>query len=159
MGFRFNAQKVFLTYAKTPKRLTPEILLAKISQKAEVESYLISQEQHKDGTYHLHAYIKFAKKLDTKSERFFDIEYYRKTYHPNIQKPRNLHKLWRYIKKEKKFFTNIDETRPKWLVLLEDTGSYEEFLEELMWEINRIDNYAGYKTLRDLYNLRNGFDR
>jgi len=131
--------------------------LDRINQKAEVDQYLIAQEQHKDEGYHLHAYVKFTSKLDTKSQSYFDIKYYGKNYHPKIQKPRKVHKLWRYIKKDGSYITNIDETRPKWLVNLEDYSSEEEFLMETMWDINRIDNYSGYKTYRDLWTLKHTF--
>lgn len=156
-GFRFNRRSVFLTYSRTPLRLSPEVVLRKLSDLAEIEHYLISQEEHKEEgehMYHLHIYIKFRDKLDTKNSGFFDITYYGKNYHPNIQKPRKKHKLWRYIKKDKRYITNMDETRPKWEVILNDSESTEEFLTEVMWEIGRMDNYAGYKTLRDLWELK-----
>lgn len=156
MTFRFNAQKVFLTYSQVGKRFTPEVLLEAISAKAEVQDYLISQEEHADGGFHLHAYFKFTKKLDTKSQSFFDVPWYGKERHPNIQKPRSVHKIWDYIKKDKQYITNIQETRPVWKVLLDDAETEEEFLTGIMWQINRIDNYAGYKTLRDLRDLKTG---
>lgn len=124
-----------------------------ISERAGVKDYLIAQEQHKDGGYHIHAYFKFDKKLDRDGHKLFDVTYYRKDYVPNIQKPKSLHKVFRYIKKTGNYITNIEETRPAWLVLLEDSQTEEEFLYELMWKINRIDNYSGYRTLRDLFNI------
>lgn len=154
MSFRFNAQKVFLTYSQTKKNMHPQWVLKQISAIAEIEEYLISQERHEDGGYHIHGYFKFTKKLDTKNPRFFDLAYYRKGYHPNIQKPKSRYKLFRYIKKDKQFITNIDETRPPWQVLLEETDNESDFLTELMWTIGRIDNYAGYRTLRDLATLK-----
>ena len=150
--FRFNSQKVFLTYSQTPRRLSQKKLLSLISAKADIEDYLICQENHDDGGYHLHAYFKFANKLDKKDAKFFDISYYSKQFHPNIQKPKKIHKLWEYIKKEdENYITNISETRPKWLVALEDSENIQEFLMSTMWEIGRIDNYAGYRTYRDLF--------
>lgn len=153
--FRFNAQKVFLTYPRTVKRISPEVLRRKLNEKAEVQDYLIAQERHVDGGYHLHAYVKFTSKLDTKDQRYFDVVYYGKNYHPNVQKPLKVHKLWEYIKKSGNYITNIAETRPRWLVALEDLDDKQEFLTFLMWEIGRLDNYAGYRTLRDLWDLKN----
>lgn len=153
-SFRFNAEKVFLTYSQTKKNMTPQWLLKNMQAKAGVSEYLISQESHKDGGKHLHAYFKFDKKLDTRSVTFFDVEYYRRGYHPNIQKPKSLFKLYDYIKKDKQYITNIDETRPAWLVILEDSEDLEELLTRIMWKVNRIDNYAGYRTLRDLADMK-----
>lgn len=48
----------------------------------------------------------------------------------------------------------MDETRPRWLVNLEDSGDNEEFLLATMWDVGRIDNYAGYRTYRDLWQLK-----
>jgi len=149
--FRFNASKVFLTYSQVTRKFNPQLVLSRISAKAGVEEYLIAQERHKDGGYHIHAYFKFDKKLDYSSESCFDIKYWNVSHHPNIQKPKSRYKLFRYIKKDGNYITNIEETRPKWLQLVEDTSDKAEFLTELMWHINRIDNYAGYRTLRDLY--------
>lgn len=152
--FRFNASRVFLTYSQTPRRFTPQVVLKQITKKAEVKDYLISQEHHKDGGTHIHAYIEFTKKLDTKDSRFFDLEYYRQGYHPNIQKVTKVHRLWEYIKKDKKYITNIEETRPVWKQILEDAESMEDALTRVMWHIGRIDNYAGYRTFRDLLESR-----
>ncbi len=153
-AFRFNATRVFLTYAQTNVKMTPEWLLSHISTKAEVKRYCISQERHVDGGYHLHSFFEFKTKLDTKSARFFDVKYYRE-YHPNILKVTKEPMLLRYIKKQGEALENFD-TRPPWLVILEDTESETEFLTELMWKIGRIDNYSGYRTLRDLRDLRSG---
>lgn len=131
----------------------PEWILKQISAKAEVVEYLISQERHENGGYHIHAYFKFSKKLDTKDERFFDLQYYRKRYHPNIQKPKHRNKLFRYIKKDKKFISNF-ETRPIWEQLIQDSTTDKEFLENILYTVNRIDNYSGYRTLRDLWDLK-----
>lgn len=153
-GYRFNAQHVFLTYAQTKKLQTPSKLLKVVGTRAEIEKYLISQERHVDGGYHLHAYLKFTKKLDRTSEGLFGWTYYNKLNLPHVQLPRTKHKLWAYIKKDKDFITNMDETRPRWLVNLEDSSDLEEFLLATMWDVNRIDNYAGYRTYRDLWQLK-----
>lgn len=152
--FRFNASRVFLTYSQTPKRFSSEVVLRKISEKAGVEEYLISQERHSDGGYHIYGYFKFTEKLDTRATDYFDLEYYRQGYHPNIQKVTKVWKLWDYIKKDKQYITNIVETRPTWLRILEDSNDLEEALTSIMWSVGRIDNYAGYRTLRDLLDMK-----
>lgn len=159
-SFRFNASRVFLTYSDLPKRFSPDILYHKISEKAEVDQYLISQEMHQSGSFHLHGYFKFAEKQDTKDARFFDVSYYSVPRHPNIEPvkgPSEPFKLYRYIAKDPvSLVGNIEDIRPTWLRLLEDSKSYNEFLTETMWKLNRIDNYAGYKTYRDLADQKFG---
>lgn len=153
MSFRLNRTDVFLTYPRTPKNFNPQMVLSKLSEKAEVKNYCISQEKHSEAKrrpFHIHAYIEFENKIDTKNVGYFDLEYYKVNYHPNIQKPVHRHAVLRYIKKDGNFIENF-ETRPAWLVILEDYNTSKvEFLQETMWKINRLDNYAGYRTFRDL---------
>ena len=153
-GYRFNAQRTFLTYSQTKKLMTPNKLLELVRQRAGIQDYMIAQEKHKDGGFHLHAYFKFQEKLDRSASKLFLWEYYRKKYMPNVQKIRSVHKVWKYIKKDGKFITNLDETRPVWLVNIQDSETTVEFLEKTMWDLNRYDNYAGYRTYRDLWDLK-----
>ena len=139
MSFRINRYRTFNTYSQTKKNMKPAWLLQQINAKAEVEDYLISQEVHADGGYHLHAYFKFKEKLDTKNPRFFDVEYYKKSYHPNIQKVKAQWALFRYIKKEGNYITNIKETRPPWQQILEDSTNRKDFLENIMFKVDRLD--------------------
>lgn len=156
MPFRFNRKDVFLTFSRVPKRFTPQMVLSEINKKAEVEKYVISVEKHSESKrrpFHIHAYIEFVDKLDTKNERFFDIEFYGVPHHPNIQKPKKRHAVMRYVKKDGNYIENFD-SRPIWLQLYEDSADKETFLKELMWSLNRIDSYAGYRTLRDLFDMK-----
>lgn len=158
MAFRLNRMDVFLTYSRVPKNFTSELVLREISKKAEVEKYVISVEKHKEGgrrPCHIHAYFKFKNKLDVKNPEFFDITYYGVKHHPNIQPPKRKDLVIRYVKKDGNFIENYD-SRPEWLKLIEDYGNdKKQFLKEIMYSIGRIDNYAGYRTLRDLYDLVN----
>ena len=145
-GFRFNSQKVFLTYPQTPQTFDQERLLMEISQKADVQDYLISKEIHEDGGNHLHAYFKFQKKLDTRNVRYFDVEYYNKIHHPNIQKPKTTYKLYAYIKKEGNFITNMTETRPLGQILLEEDVSLEDACKIIYLDIGTHKSYIGWNA-------------
>lgn len=87
-SFRLNVSQVFLTYSQVNKRMDQQWLLKQINRITGncVSEYLISLEKHKDGGLHLHAYIKFSKRIDTKKQSYFDVVSYRHNYHPNIQK-------------------------------------------------------------------------
>ena len=119
-----------------------------------MEEYLISQEQHKDGAYHLHGYFKFYEKLDTTNPRYFDVSYYNINRHPNIQKPKTRYRLFDYIKKEGNFITNIEETRAFWRTLYEDQQNKEDLLFSMMTRIGNITSYSGYRTFMDLIKER-----
>ncbi len=144
--FRFNATKVFLTYPNLPENLTAERAHLLLSQKAEIRYYLISQEKHKNGRFHIHAYIQFKTKIDTKSVNFFDLTFYGRR-HPNIQKPRSFHKLARYIKKDGNYITNYpNNAEPQWIQTLEITDRLE-FIQELLWNIGDKHTSSAYVAL------------
>ena len=93
--FRINAKSVFLTYPKC--LLSKEQLMNALNELKHKYSYTICCiEQHKDGTPHLHCVLKFIKKVDIRSECYFDIN----GYHPNIQTTKNINASINYIKKD-----------------------------------------------------------
>ena len=53
---RIRAKGWFLTYPKCD--VTPQAALEYLKEKFTIEEYVIAQEEHKDGTLHLHAFIK-----------------------------------------------------------------------------------------------------
>lgn len=92
--FRINSKKVFLTYPQTD--ITPEMVRQNLEQKyPETNAYIISQEDHNDTEgKHIHAYIDFANKLDTKNEHYFD-ELGGK--HGNYQSVKEKHSTIKYV--------------------------------------------------------------
>lgn len=83
--FRFKGKHIFLTY--THCDLSPEdfyllIQLHLSEQNVDIASYTIGSELHEDGDRHIHAYLVFAERLETRRIDFFDLDHYP---HPNIQ--------------------------------------------------------------------------
>nr|WAE42343.1 MAG: replication associated protein [Cressdnaviricota sp.] len=78
-NFKFNAKQVLLTYPKCP--LTPDKVLEGLQARFEISTYTISSERHQDGTPHIHALLKFSKKVHTESHAHFDLGF----YHCNIK--------------------------------------------------------------------------
>ena len=71
-------------------------------------SYIIvCAEKHEDGSPHLHACLKFRKKVDIRKERYFDVN----GYHPNIQTTKNINASINYCKKDHDFIEegNVNE--------------------------------------------------
>lgn len=94
--FRINAKSVFLTYPQCD--LTKELMMNYLaSLKHECSYIIVCEEKHEDGSPHLHAVLKFKKKVDIRSESFFDIN----GFHPNIQTTKNINASIQYCKKEK----------------------------------------------------------
>lgn len=77
-GFRFCAARVFLTY---PNCNIGKDKLAEKLKEWGADRWIVAEEKHKSGQPHLHAFAFLAKELDTRNERFFDID----GFHPNIK--------------------------------------------------------------------------
>lgn len=101
MPFRFKAKSVFLTYPQCPipKEHALTLLRTKLGE-AEGTHYLIAQETHQDGHFHLHVFIERHTVIDTLNERHFDLEWEDNViFHPNITAPRNKPDVIKYITK------------------------------------------------------------
>lgn len=93
-NFRIQAKSFFLTYPQCNQ--TRQALKDFLHTKGRVTYYLIGQETHEDGGYHLHALVTYEKKLNVKSQNFFDFN----GCHPNTQAAKNIPALKNYITKE-----------------------------------------------------------
>lgn len=89
---------VFLTY---PKCSAPrESVLDMIKERGlTLQKGLVSQEMHKDGTPHLHAYLKFSKTVETLNCRYFDIKYNGDTFHGKYESAKSAIQTIKYISK------------------------------------------------------------
>lgn len=64
---------------------------------------MIAQERHQDGTPHLHAFIKYARKVDWKSDKW-DIG----GHHGNYQVAKSWRAVDRYCKKAGDYISSLD---------------------------------------------------
>lgn len=132
--FHFQAVKVFLTYAQCT--LTPWEIYDALSQKNEIKEYSICQEPHQDGGMHIHAWIRYKKKCQTKDCKHWDIE----GFHPNIAKPRSDEAVIRYTKKLGfRYISNIT---------VETT--YEGIVEEAKGDRNKFLSLMNEKKKKDM---------
>lgn len=107
MAFRFQARAIFLTYAQcpVPKEHALTMLRTKLGE-AEGTRYLIGQEKHADGNFHLHVYVERSRMIESTRANFMDLEWQREggddviTYHPNIESPRNRSTVKTYVTKD-----------------------------------------------------------
>jgi len=70
--FRLNAYGYFLTYPQCP--LTKEDAATQLQLLGQVVSGVVAEEKHEDGSPHLHAYLRFMKKLNVRKPEFFDLK-------------------------------------------------------------------------------------
>lgn len=71
-GFRMNGKNFTITFPQCSTK--KEVAVERIEQKygSELKGYLVCEEDHKDGTPHLHAYLAFHKAKNFKSSDCFD---------------------------------------------------------------------------------------
>ncbi len=108
--FQLNTKDIFLTYSKCPlgkDKIHHHIKQLMISKKKEI-SYIISNtENHQDHKeIHTHVLFQLTKRINIKTERFFDIE----AFHPKIENARDIEKSIDNIKKDGDF---IEEGTPR----------------------------------------------
>lgn len=101
-----EAKGWFLTYPKSGE-VTPEALLEALSLKETIVEYVIAQEEHQDGSHHLHAFLKLEKKRQFKKDRF-DVDLGGKLLHGNYQIAKSWRAVQEYCQKGGKFISNID---------------------------------------------------
>ncbi len=71
-SFRINAQGFFLTYPQCP--ILKEEAHTQLGQLGTIVNGVIAREQHEDGHHHLHAYVRYNKKMDIRRDTYFDLK-------------------------------------------------------------------------------------
>lgn len=150
-AFRFNAKRVFLTYAQCGT-LTADALLAFLRDDRGAAWYCVGLEQHEDGGNHLHAYAEWLHKLDVRSADHFDLG----GLHPNVQPVRNRTNVLKYVQKGGDYVGNVEatsDTTTKYGDILRDSAGRDDFLERVVQHyprdaalcINRLQEFALWK--------------
>lgn len=94
---RLAGKAFFLTYPQCSE--SKEALLAHLKTLGSVLQAVVSRENHQDGGHHLHAYVKYDKKIDTTNMAFFDF----KEHHGNYQTCKNPLACKKYVEKDGDF--------------------------------------------------------
>lgn len=106
-----------LTYPQTHLEETPEQFLFhfKFLHQATINFTYICccKEEHQDGNYHYHLYFECDPEIQTRNQRYFDLDYGVATYHPNIERiTRTPWKTVDYVKKDGNFAEYLPENAP-----------------------------------------------
>ncbi|KAF5206242.1 Replication-associated protein [Thalictrum thalictroides] len=139
--FRLQGKSIFLTYPKCP--LIPMFMLDylyNLFSSFNPTYARICQEDHEDGSPHLHCLIQTDKKFCITNERHFDVSDPNRSgiYHPNCQIPRRDADVADYIAKggrfEERGILRASRRSPKksrdslWTAILNESTSKSEFL-------------------------------
>lgn len=133
--YRLSAKTVFATWPRCD--ITPEDMLAKIRSlalpsAATLEEYVIAQEDHQDGGKHLHAYLTFSNKLETKNPRWLDVD----GHHPNVQGCRSPKNVLTYVTKGGIYISSspiaeLEDQGQSWGEIIKNSSSVEDFLRRI----------------------------
>lgn len=95
----------FLTYPKCPVKKEDALTILETNGLPKIVEYVIAEEEHKDGTPHLHAFIKLEKK-----RRFKDVatKFDLLEYHGHYEPAKSWKAVSNYCKKEGNYIANID---------------------------------------------------
>lgn len=129
--FRFNAQRVLLTYPQCDA-LTKEDVLFTLQERYHIELHCVAEETHRDEGRHIHALLKFKSKLNERGADCFDVNDGVKQYHPNIKSVARGKAHWEkaheYVEKEDPTpLCNIAH-KMSWEDIVTTANSEEEFL-------------------------------
>lgn len=74
-----------------------------LKETGELEEWIVASEVHQDGTPHLHAFLKYTRKVDFKVDKW-DLG----THHGNYQVAKSWRAVERYCKKDGDYISSID---------------------------------------------------
>jgi len=100
---RVYAKGYFLTYPKCDIPKETALGLIRQCDNHEIIEYVVAEEKHEDGSPHLHAFIKYDKKVEWKPTKW-DIS----DFHGEYQVSRSWNAVKTYCKKDGNFIANID---------------------------------------------------
>lgn len=140
--FRLSGKHLFLTYAKLEQE--KEEVLLQLRERLRprlIDKYVISEEEHEDGSKHIHAYLELDKRCDIRAKERLDIRDEKgEERHGNYQSCRSYMNVIGYVVKEglKKVLTNkkLDELGREidgWgeIVKIAESGDYRSAMERI----------------------------
>lgn len=135
--FRFNARQVFLTYAQCP--VAPEDALTELENllsPVQILAHCIGREQHQDGEWHLHAYLRFNQKFNTRNPRAFDFNFGEDyIFHPNIRTVRSAGGVIEYCIKDGQYIINgVKLPSEDWGKIITGSETKEDFLSKVNYQ-------------------------
>lgn len=127
-AFKFDSATVFLTYPHSD--LSHDAVIEHLRTIGDVVWARVCTEQHKDGEPHIHVVCKFAKRVQSRNARLFDIG----ERHPNIQPVRSVKRSLEYVSKDGQFtdYGTIPGGPPEdcdWLELAKVSSEAQYYME------------------------------
>jgi len=146
--FKLDAKNIFITIPQT--QITKEDAYNRIIEeyKNKLNSCIVSHEKHQDEGDHLHIYLEFKNRFQTKNKDIFN---FIADKHPNIQSARNRIDVIKYVIKDGDYITyNIDidnylnDIQNK--SIIKSKGKFYELADRIQEDIK-----SGNLSLKNLY--------
>lgn len=129
--FKLNTRQAFLTYPQCP--LTPERVLECLSDKLDIQDYIIAQEEHKEKGLHLHVYLKLHKRQRLSREMLMLTDFTgEEEYNGSYERCKCSYAVQKYCKKDGKFITNIEFNLLRAAVDMAVTGDVKAAFQQVM---------------------------
>lgn len=154
--FRLKNSKIGLTYPQCPIPKDTIVGMLETVKGKKCSIIVVARENHKDGNYHLHIYLEYAKPFTTTVNSVFDVEYEGKKYHPNIQSIESKTHWLTYITKDDDDYVEKGINVVGYLKaskLKKSSFFYEEVVEKEAITYEMIK--ANPKSIKGLKNLQN----
>lgn len=131
--FRFNAQRVLLTYPQCGELTREDVLYTLLERYPTIDEYCVAEESHADSGRHIHCVLKFRTKVNLIGSDIFDVNDGVDIHHPNIKTVQRGKANWttvcEYVSKEDPApLTNIAKVLT-WEEIDRTAQSAEHFLE------------------------------
>lgn len=96
-----------MTYPRCPLELEEVKILLFLVHPTKISDWLIAREKHEDGAYHIHAYLRYEKKITYRMD-LWDLHTSSGVFHGNYQKAKSSKAVVAYCSKDGKYIGNID---------------------------------------------------
>ncbi|ALE29596.1 replication associated protein [Lake Sarah-associated circular virus-6] len=131
--FRATAKNFALTFPQCD--MNKEDAFQKIMDEHKPAYLCVAEEEHKDGSPHLHALISFSSKKNIKDPKHFDLSDNESTFHCNIQSCKSVADWKRYIKKDGKY----KETEESFVLDDHRLGQRQKLYNDFCWSKTYIE--------------------
>jgi len=108
MPFQLNTSKLFLTYPECPLSKEEALECLESILPDSILEYIIAQEKHANGNYHIHVYLSLSTGYRTRNPGSLDLLSNGNRYHGNYQGCRSEKNVIKYCSKEEDYISNFD---------------------------------------------------
>lgn len=98
---QIQAKGWFATWPKCP--IGKQMVLAALQDRYAIDEYVVCEEEHADGSPHVHAFLKMARKITWRAD-MFDVD----GYHGHYEQAKSWRAVETYVKKDGNYISNID---------------------------------------------------